>query len=157
MSGDQQHDRDIAAPAGDGERAARRWRIAATILAVAALLAMVGVGALLVTAGREEPSERVLACVPNRDFTSTAKDKGPKCPPPGARYVDGIVRRVTEEGIELVTLDGQERTVAVRSADRPYIDVQHARSHAALGQPVRLYVKEFEGRDVVIYMVDPPL
>ena len=52
---------------------------------------------------------------------------------------------------------GDTITLYVREPDRPYIDIAHAQTHAALGQPIRVYTQEIEGRRSVVYMEDAPL
>jgi hypothetical protein len=111
-------------------------------------------GSLLLGAGDSSPAKDVMACIPSRDFT---KGKAHTCPPKGAPHVVGLVQDTTATGFEIVTIDGERRSFKVRPADRPYIDIQHAQSHASLGQPIRVYTKRVDGDTVIIYLDDPPL
>lgn len=161
-------DADGDRPDGDGGGGIG-WKIAAVVAVVAALGAMGTLGWLLLRAGDDAPSSQVRACVPNRDFTTSAPKAGASgtaggahptdgtCPPKGARYVDGLVQDATATGFDLITLDGEKESFAVRPADRPYIDVQHAQSHASLGQPIRVWLERIDGEDVIVYLADPPL
>lgn len=147
-------------PRGSG----RGWKIAA-ILAVAAAGISIGVLASLLFFGSGDagtrPGEDVRACVPSRDFTKEASREASECPPSGARKMDGLVQKTSEGGFTIRRLDGgslgEEVELHVREPDRPYIDIAHAQTHAALGQPIRVYVEEVDGRDVVVYMEDAPL
>ena len=148
---------DDAPPTAEEERAARtrkRWTIIAVVAVVIALAALGVLGALLLGAGNSSPAKDVMACIPSRDFT---KGKGHTCPPKGAPHVTGLVQDTTKTGFDIVTLDGKHLSFKVRPADRPYIDVQHAQSHASLGQPIRVYTKVVDGDTVIIYLDDPPL
>lgn len=145
------------------------WKIAAVVAVVAAVGAMGSLGWLLLRAGDDAPSSEVRACIPNRDFTKSAPKDGAsgvaggahptdgECPPKGARHVDGLVQDATATGFDLITMDGEKESFAVRPADRPYIDVQHAQSHASLGQPIRVYLEKIDGEEVIVYLADPPL
>ena len=44
----------------------------------------------------------------------------------------------------------------MRTPDKPYIDIAHAQTHASLGQPIRVFTREVDGEDSVVYMDDPP-
>lgn len=143
------------------------WRIIAIILSTLAVVAFLGIGALLFVRGKPDERARdraaaatVMACVPTESFLPTPAEKAKQvtCPPKGARHVDGLVLRADDDGFELLTLPKRTKTfVAIRPADRPYIDVQHAQTHASLGQPVRVYLLPFDGRDVLVYMEDAPV
>ena len=160
-----------ASPVAQDEEPAptsRGWRIAAGIAVVAALGALGVLGWLLFAGSSSEPAGDVRACIidpASRDFTKSGKEGGhakPKnCPPKGAVQVDGLVEKTTEGGFTMREIrDGRlEDTVTlyVRAPDRPYIDIAHAQTHAALGQPIRVYTLEVGGRDAVVYMEDAPL
>lgn len=158
---------DTSAPAPIAEEGAgdgKGWKIAAGIAVVLALVALGALGSLLFGggAGGDEAAGDVRACIPNRDFREEAKDEdGPTCPPPGARKLDGLVQKTDGGGFSIQVIDGGEigKTVKlhVRKPDRAYIDIAHAQTHAALGQPIRVYIEEIDGRDAVIYMEDAPL
>ena len=77
--------------------------------------------------------------------------------PTGTHYIDGLVLRASSGKLTLRKRDGTSADLAVRKPDRPLIDVQHAKSHAALGQPVRLWWKQVNGTRVVIFLEDSPL
>ena len=147
-------------------RANRTWKIVAGIMVVAAAVSMGVLASLLIGAGSSTPADDVLACIQDRDFTkSTSKGSGSggahavteKCPPKGAPHIDGLVQEATDTGFDLITVDRERKSFVVREADRPYIDIQHAQTHAASGQPVRIFTKEVDGEDVIVYMVDSPL
>ncbi|MCW2956660.1 MAG: hypothetical protein JWO69_1529 [Thermoleophilia bacterium] len=150
----------------EAEPAPRRrlWIILAVLAVLAAATAMGVLASLLIGAGDSVAADDVMACVPSqesRDFTKPENKENPHevggCPPKDAPSVDGLVQEATETGFDLVTIDGDRRTYPVRPADRPYIDIQHAQSHASLGQPVTIYTKEVDGEEVIIYMADSTL
>lgn len=140
------------------------WRLAAIILSILAALALVGLGALLVVKGRsasatKSPSGTVMACVPSGGFaaieTDAEKQERITCPPKGARYLDGLVVKATDDGFDLLTLpDRRQVFIPIRKPDRPFIDVQHAQTHASLGQPVRVFLLPYKEEDVLVYMED---
>lgn len=141
----------------------RGWKIAA-IVAVLAAAASVGVlGSLLLAGGgdSEGPGEDVMACVPSRDFTDESEDAGDECPPEGAERIDGLVQKTSEGGFTIRRLEGgnvgETVELHVREPDRPYINIAHAQTHAALGQPIRVYLEDVDGRKAVVYMEDAPL
>lgn len=138
-------------PSGGSGRA---WKIAAVVSVVVAVAVLGVLASLLVGAGGSEPAKDVRACIPDRNFT---KGKKPRCPPAGVPYVDGLVGDTTGTGFDLRGMDGSQHHFTVRGPDKPYIDVQHAQTHASLGQPVRIYHRKIDGRDSVVYMVDSPL
>jgi hypothetical protein len=140
-----------------GDDADRRWRIAAMVLVPLAVLSMGGVAWLLLNARGDAGDELVLACIPSRDFTADAEGERVTCPPEDATYVDGLVLEATDEHMDLRLLDGGSIQVRIRTPDRPWIDVPHARQHSALGQPLRVFTIEHEGEDVVVWIEDPPL
>ncbi|MCW2960946.1 MAG: hypothetical protein JWM25_1425 [Thermoleophilia bacterium] len=151
-------------PEATDARRRRRWIILAVVAVAAAAIAMGVLGSLLLGAGDSVAAKDVMACVPSdesRDFTKAENKENPHevggCPPKGAPSVDGLVQEATDTGFDLVTIDGDKRSYPVRPADRPYIDIQHAQSHAALGQPVTIYTKRVDGDDVIIYMTDSTL
>lgn len=156
----------------DNERAERKkqklWWIAAGIAAAAAAVSIGVLASLLIFAGHSVPNSEVRACIPNRDFTKDAPSGGDSgiagvhvtpegCPPEAAYHIDGLVQEATETGFNLVTLDGKREEFAVRPADRPYIDIQHARTHASLGQPIRIWIEKINDEETIVYMEDPPL
>jgi hypothetical protein len=147
-------------------RSGRGWRIAAGIAVVAALAALGVLGYLLFAGGSTDPDEDVRACIidpASRDFTKEGKDhaKPANCPPKGSTKTDGLVEKTSSGGFSMrVIRDGRLEdtiTLHVREPDRPYIDIAHAQTHAALGQPIRVYTQEIEGRESVVYMEDAPL
>ncbi len=144
----------------------RGWRIAAVIAVLAALGALGVLGYLLFAGGSTDPDDDVRACIidpSSRDFTKDAdKHATPKnCPPKGAKQADGLVEKTSEGGFTMREIVdgriGDTITLYVREPDRPYIDIAHAQTHAALGQPIRVYTLEIEGRASVVYMEDAPL
>ena len=139
----------------------RGWRIAAIVAVLAAATSLGVLGSLLLGGESGGPGGDVLACIPSRDFTEGAKKSGDTCPPKGAPYTDGLVQKSESGSFTLQPIRqgslGKELKLTVREPDRAYIDVAHAQTHAALGQPVRVYTKKHEGQEVVIYMVDSPL
>lgn len=78
-------------------------------------------------------------------------------PPESVKHVDGLVVKASKSSFELRLKDGTPERFAVRPPDRPYIDVQHAQTHAALGQPVRVYWERIEGKRCVVFMEDSPI
>lgn len=157
-------------PPQEPARSSRGWKIAAGIAVLSALASIGVLGALLLGGGRTEPKGDVHACVvdpASRDFTKPDEEdpghaRPPDCPPEGARQVDGLVQETDAGGFTLREIvDGQRLgdvvELHVREPDRPYIDIAHAQTHAALGQPVRVYVLEVDGRESVVYMEDAPL
>ena len=130
----------------DGSRSWRNAAIGASVLAVIAVLAL---AAVLVFAGANSLDKDVMACVPG-------KTQG-GCPPKGASYVEGLVLKAENGSFSILVNGSNKQLLTVRKADRPYIDVQHAKTHAALGQPVRVYTKDVDGTPVVIFMEDAPL
>lgn len=77
-------------------------------------------------------------------------------PPESVKYVDALVRDATKTSFALVERDGTRHNMCIRPADSPYIDVQHAQTHASLGQPVRAYYKPEGSKRCVVYMEDSP-
>lgn len=172
---------------GSAPGASRGWRIAAVVAVVAAAVSMGMLGSLLVFGGTSDVPQDVEACVLERDFTdedestSGAGHKGGadpedartdvvevdgngtgrNCPPAGATITIGLVEKSTDGGFTIRMIERGRLTdsveLFVRAADRQYIDVAHAQTHASLGQPVRVYTREIEGRESVVYMDDPPL
>lgn len=144
---------------GDG----RGWRIAAMVAVLAAMVALGALGSLLFARGGrgDEPTADVRACIPSRDFRAGAKDDGDTCPPRDATRLDGMVTRTDEGGFTIQVIEdgqlGESKELHVRPPDRPYIDIAHAQTHAALGQPIRVYLQEVDGRESVVYMEDAPL
>lgn len=144
---------------GDG----RGWKIAAVVAVLAAAFAVGTLGSLLLFdgGGSGDPDGDVHACIPSRDFTKEAKDEGDDCPPKGAEKLDGLVEKTSEGGFTIRVIDqgrlGETVQLHVREPDRPYIDIAHAQTHAALGQPIRVYLEEIDGRKAVVYMEDAPL
>lgn len=138
----------------------RGWRIAAIVMVLAAVTSLGVLGSLL-WGESGGPGGDVLACIPSRDFTEGAKKSGDTCPPKGAPYTDGLVQKSEGGSFTLRPIQGgsigKDLKLTVREPDRAYVDVQHAQTHAALGQPVRVYTKKHEGQEVVIYMEDSPL
>lgn len=157
----------VAQPAPDERTGSGRgWRIAAAIAVLAALAAAGTLGFLLFAGGSTDPGDEVRACIidpASRDFTESGKDdvKPPNCPPKGSRQQDGLVEKTSEGGFSMREITdgrlGDTITLYVREPDRPYIDIAHAQTHAALGQPIRVYTKEIEGKRSVVYMEDAPL
>lgn len=156
-------------PQGDpSPGSGRGWRIAAAV-AVAAALTSIGVLGALLLGGGEAPADDVRACIvdpASRDFTKRDEReehaRPDDCPPEGARQIDGLVQETDSGGFTIrEILDGQRLgdvvELHVREPDRPYIDIAHAQTHAALGQPIRVYVQEIDGRESVVYMEDAPL
>ena len=78
-------------------------------------------------------------------------------PPRSVKYIDGLVITATGSTFVLQTQDHEHATLFVRQPDRPYIDVQHAQTHASLGQPVRVFWKTIDKRRTVVYLADSPL
>jgi hypothetical protein len=164
---DEPTDESSTAASDDVEAGSGRgWRIAAVIAVLAALAALGTLGFLLFAGGSTDPGDEVRACIidpKSRDFTESGKDdaKPANCPPKGSKQQDGLVEKTNEGGFTMREIrDGRlEDTVTlyVREPDRPYIDIAHAQTHAALGQPIRVYTKEIEGRRSVVYMEDAPL
>lgn len=107
--------------------------------------------------GKAGKGGKVLACVLNRDDLS----KEPNCPPKKAPYIDGYMLKAKSGSFQVRLLrpkDGESKVaIKIRKPDLPHIDVLHAQSHAATGQPVRLYTREYKGEKIVIYLVDTPL
>lgn len=132
----------------------RFWKIAASITVLCAIASMSLLGYLLIHAGSSKVASDVKACID--DYSASANSK-PKCPPKNTSFVDGLVKDATDTGFDLVTSSGEKKSYKVRPADRPYIDIQHAQTHASLGQPVRIYIKKIDGEKVIVYMTDPPL
>lgn len=154
----------------------RAWKVAAAVAVLAAVSSIGVLGALLFGGGSGEAAADVRACIvdpASRDFTkgATEGEEAPEgddharpagCPPEGARQIDGLVEETDVGGFTLrEIIDGQRLgdvvELHVREPDRPYIDVAHAQTHAALGQPIRVYVLEVDGRESVVYMEDAPL
>lgn len=158
--------RDDDAPApGSG----RGWRIAAVVAVLAALGSLGVLGYLLFAGGSSEPKADVRACIldpASRDFTKQGEQEGhakpANCPPKGATSTDGLVEKTSKGGFTMREIvDGAKLgdtvELHVREPDRPYIDIAHAQTHAALGQPIRVYTLEIDGRESVVYMEDAPL
>jgi hypothetical protein len=144
----------------------RGWRIAAAVAVIAALAALGVLGYLLFAGSSTDPGKEVRACIidpESRDFTESGKHdaKPANCPPKGSKQTDGLVEKTSKGGFTMREIqDGRLEdtiTLYVREPDRPYIDIAHAQTHAALGQPIRVYTKEIEGRESVVYMEDAPL
>jgi hypothetical protein len=152
---------DEAAAGETAPKSNKRWKIAAVVAVLAAALS-VGVLASLLFAGGSGAGGDVLACVPSRDYTKNSDpNAGDTCPPKGAKYTDGLVEKAEGGDFTIRSIEGgrlgKTLKLFVREPDRAYIDVQHAQTHAALGQPVRVFTKPYEGREIVIYMEDSPL
>lgn len=146
---------------GDDPRGPLRWYSALGLLAVIVGSGVV-VAAFLVwwnepVGTASKAAGKVLACVPDRAHMSESK-----CPPAGTPYIEGLVGKSQDGVFTMRVLSsggtyGKSKTLYVRKPDRQYIDVAHAQTHAALGQPVRVYFKKVDGKDAVIYMEDAPL
>ncbi|MBC7644195.1 MAG: hypothetical protein H7123_03645 [Thermoleophilia bacterium] len=131
-----------ASPAGGGRRrGSRRKRIALALLGTVIGLALAVVAAVLVLPGGSGSDVKA--------YRNT--------PPKSVKYVDGLVIKATGSTFMLLTQDRRRVTLYVRPPDRPYIDVQHAQTHASLGQPVRVFWKTIDKRRSVVYMADSPL
>ncbi|MCB0880354.1 MAG: hypothetical protein KDC46_15385 [Thermoleophilia bacterium] len=173
---DQQpgHDDDHAranSPTGDGgSGGGRGWKVAAGVAVVAAFASIGVLGALLLGGGSSTAvGSDVRACIidpASRDFTKEGKARAqhtrPKdCPPAGAKQQDGLVQKTDSGGFTMREIVdgklGKTVTLHVREPDRPYIDIAHAQTHAALGQPIRVYTLPIDGKDSVVYMEDAPL
>lgn len=144
------------------KKGARGWRVAAIVAVLAAATSVGVLGSLLIGGNSGETGGDVLACVPSRDYTKDSDpDAGDTCPPKGAKYTDGLVEKAEGGEFSIRSIEGgrigKTLDLFVREPDRAYIDVQHAQTHAALGQPVRVFTKLHEGREIVIYMEDSPL
>lgn len=125
----------------------RGLRLALGAAGLLVALALIGVGAFLVTSSpskRKDTSGKVLAYRNER-------------PPKSVKFVDGLVIETTPTNFLLLTKKRARVTLDIRTPDRPYIDIQHAQTHAALGQPVRVYHRPYRGDEVVVYMEDSPL
>jgi hypothetical protein len=120
------------------------------ILAAIGALLMVGIGAFIVTSvvmdrsDAQRNAQRVLAYVD-------------KLPPASVPYVDGLVLAAEDDFFLLMLRNRTERRFCVRPPDSPHIDIQHAQTHAAFGQPVRIYYKRVSGKDCVVFMEDSPV
>lgn len=164
---DQPTDSTDTEPAADAATSGsgRGWRIAAGIAVVAAFVSIGVLGALLFGGSGSGVDGDVRACIIDpgtRDFTKDAQhEKPPNCPPEGAKQSDGLVKKTNEGGFTMQELEGGRPggivELYVREPDLPYIDIAHARTHAALGQPIRVYTLEVDGKESVVYMEDAPL
>ena len=152
----------------DADGSGRGWRIAAVVAVIAAFVSLGVLGAVLFTGSSDDPAEGVRACIldpSSRDFTKSGEKDGhskpSNCPPNGAEKTDGLVEKTTAGGFTMRRIEQGRLTdtvkLHVRKPDRPYIDIAHAQTHAALGQPIRVYTLEVDGRDSVVYMEDAPL
>lgn len=147
----------------EGSSSGRGWKVAAVVAVLAAAISVGVLGSLLFGGGggSDEPDADVRACVPSRDFTKESDGSGDECPPEDAEKMDGLVQKTNEGGFTIRRIEGgalgEEVELHVREADRPYIDIAHAQTHAALGQPIRVYLEEIDGEDAVVYMEDAPL
>lgn len=147
---------DDQLPAPEPDTTLRRSRTSRVALWASMALAGAVVGAIvaIMTAPVRGDGPPVLACSVQPVGT---------CPAKGAPFVDGLVKSASAGSFTLELLEGRSRgsgatrTFYVRKPDRVYIDVGHAQSHAALGQPVRVYSKRIGGKDIVIHMQDAPL
>ncbi len=163
----QPHDEESTdAPKGEGSSLG--WRIAAVVAVLAAVGALGTLGWLLFAGGSTDPAADVRACIidpSSRDFTESGKDEGhatpANCPPEGSTKTDGLVQKTNAGGFTMREIrDGRLAdtvTLHVREPDRPYIDIAHAQTHAALGQPIRVWTQEIDGQESVVYMEDAPL
>lgn len=152
------------APSDSGAGSGRGWRIAAGVAVLAAVAALGVLGYLLFAGGSTDPDSDVRACIidpASRDFTKAGNAKPKNCPPKGSKQADGLVEKTTDGGFTMREIrDGRLEdtiTLHVRKPDRPYIDIAHAQTHAALGQPIRVYTERIDGRESVVYMEDAPL
>ncbi len=116
------------------------------LIVLGAIVAFVGIGAFLLTSAppTKKHGPKVMAYRNER-------------PPASVKYVDGLVINSLSREIRLMLKDRSERVIHVRAPDKPYIDIQHAQTHAALGQPVRLYYKRVGGTDCAVFMEDSPV
>lgn len=142
-------------------RSNKRWKVAAVVAVIAAAVSL-GVLMSLLFAGGSGAGGDVLACVPSRDYNKDSDpNSGDTCPPKGAKSTDGLVEKAEGGDFTIRSIEGgrlgKTLKLFVREPDRAYIDVQHAQTHAALGQPVRVFTKPYEGREIVVYMEDSPL
>ncbi|MCW2928096.1 MAG: hypothetical protein JWM86_2064 [Thermoleophilia bacterium] len=159
--GDADSDEDADGNGGSS----RAWKAAAIVAVIAAAVALGVLGSLLFfDGGASEQGDDVRACQPVRDFTKDGADDratGEKCPPAGATMTDGLVQKTTDGGFTMRTIESGRLSdtieLHVRKPDRAYIDIAHAQTHAALGQPIRVYTERIDGRESVVYMEDAPL
>lgn len=152
---------DEAAAGETAPRSNKRWKVAAVVAVIAAAVSL-GVLMSLLFAGGSGVGGDVLACVPSRDYNKDSDpNAGDTCPPKGAKSTDGLVEKAEGGDFTIRSIEGgrlgKTLKLFVREPDRAYIDVQHAQTHAALGQPVRVFTKPYKGREIVIYMEDSPL
>jgi hypothetical protein len=159
-----EHGHPIEPQPGEGDGGGKGWKIAAGIAVLAALVALGALASLLFLGDSNDGESKggdVRACVPSHDFTKTSTDKGDVCPPKDAKQMDGLVQKTKAGSFTIQVIDGKKLgkvvKLYVREPDRPYIDVQHAQTHAALGQPIRVYTKQIDGKESVVYMEDAPL
>lgn len=117
------------------------------IIGVLVVLVLIGVGAFMVTSiqsAKEARRQQVMAYRNER-------------PPASVKHVDGLVILARPGQMQLMLRNRSERSLHIRRPDQPYIDIQHAQSHAALGQPVRVYYKLIDGKQSVVFMEDSPV
>lgn len=127
------------APRGRGRR------IAITVAIVLAGLALGAIGTLLAFGG--------FGVVVGGDDVRALQQR----PAKGEyEYFDALVIEANDDSMVLQERTGRRQTIVIREADRPLIDVQHAQSHAALGQPVRVYWDEIDGERSIVYLEDSP-
>ncbi len=117
------------------------------IIGAACVLLLIGVGAFMVTSMQSAQQARQRKVMAYRN----------ERPPSSVKYIDGIVIFAGPGQMRLMLRNRSERSLHIRKPDQPYIDIQHAQSHAALGQPVRVYYKPIDGKKSVVFMEDSPV
>lgn len=140
------------------------WRIVATVAIISAAASVALLGYIVLSRPATSSKGVVHACILDpqaRSYASKDSEQVDECPPKDAVMMDGLVTKTKADGFRMRVIKdgdlGKEITLYVRPADRPYIDIAHAATHAALGQPIRVYTAKIDGRSSVVYMQDTPL
>jgi hypothetical protein len=135
---------DAPAEAAGPARPGRRGRVLMIVGIVLVGLLLGGVGTLLAVGGFGGGGDEDVRAYQQR--------------PPEGKFetVDALVISAKASSMVLQPRTGKRQTLGIREPDRPLIDVQHAQSHAALGQPVRVYWDTIDGERVIIYLEDSP-
>lgn len=146
QAGDDGADASIAADAEDSvATTSRSWLT--VLLVVVAVVGAAGLGSLAV----------LVLTSGDKGVSSTEVWATTNTPKKGTPYLDALVVDATQSSFRLQTRDKKTHKLYLRKPDAPYLQIEHAQSHAALGQPVRVYYRTVDDKRYAIWLEDAPV